>query len=298
MTRRLSQTLVLLVAVGAAGLVLDAQTRPQSTPVFRSRSTLVAVDVSVRQGNNTVTGLTPKDFVVTDNGVPQTVEIVELDSVPVDISLVVDVSGSTASRLEQYRADVTAIAKWIRPQDRIRVITFGTDSKEVMPLQRPRAVPIVDDFNSGHSSSVYDGIAAALLRRVDLERRHLIVAFTDGLENSSILTLDMLTNIAKQSESVLHFAGNMSAPLNEVAEVTGGSNHAAAPAIVGRPSQPVVLSMVNDFKKIFEVFRQSYVLRYRPTNVEPGGWHEIKVSLARRGRFEIKARRGYFGSGN
>jgi hypothetical protein len=54
--------------------------------------------------------------------------------------------------------------------------------------------------------------------------------------------------------------------------------------------------MINDFKKIFEVFRQSYVLRYRPTGVKPEGWHELKVTLVRRGRFDIRARRGYFGS--
>jgi hypothetical protein len=276
-------------AVSAAVAAGAAQTPQQTPPVFRTTSTLVAVDVSVRSGNNTVTGLSATDFLLTDNGVAQSIELVDLATVPVDVSLVVDVSGSTASRLNQYRSDVTAIAKVIRPQDRLRIITFATDPKEIMALQPPGGLPAVDDMNAGFSSSVYDGIAAALIRRVDLDRRHLIVAFTDGQENSSILTLEMLADIAKQSEAVLHLSGS-SGPLNDVAELTGGSNHAAPMPLV-----PVSGSMLGDFKKIFEAFRQSYVLRYRPTNVPPAGWHDIKVSLVRKGRFDIRARRGYFG---
>ena len=298
MNRRRVHLFVIVTVAAAAVLTGRAQTPPQKPPVFRSTSTLVSVDVSVRSGNNTVAGLTATDFVLTDNGVPQTVELVDLDSVPVDISLVVDVSGSTANRLEQNRADVTAISRLIRPQDRLRVIAFATNQTEIQALQPPGGDPAVEEMNADHSSSVYDGIAAALLRRVELDRRHLIVAFTDGLENSSILTLEMLTNIAKQSESVLHLAGNEADELNEVAEVTGGSNHLRPSPAAVRMSMSFTGSMVSDFKKIFDVFRQSYVLRYRPANVQPGGWHEIKVSLAKRGRFDIKARRGYFGSGS
>lgn len=289
-----------LIAAVAAPAVLMAQTPPRpQVPLFRSTSTSVSVDVSVRAGNNTVTGLAPEDFVLTDNGVRQTVDAADLDAVPVDISLVVDVSGSTADRLNQYRTDVVAIAATIRPQDRLRVITFASDPKEILALQPSGAVPAVDDMDAGQSSSVYDGIAAALIRKVDLDRRHLIVAFTDGLENSSILTVEMMMNIAKQSESVLHLSGSTFAPMNEVAEATGGANHLAPmpPPAVGRPIQPPIRgsSMVKDFEKIFAAFRQSYVLRFRPTGVAPTGWHEIKVTLARRGRFDIRARRGYFG---
>jgi hypothetical protein len=163
-----------------------------------------------------------------------------------------------------------------------------------------KRLPEFDDFESGSSSSVYDGVAAALLRRIDLDRRHLIVAFTDGLENSSILTLDMLMQIAKQSEAVLHLSGNTASALDAVAQATGGANHAPPPATsrvngIALGGDLPGGSMLGDFKKIFEDFRQSYVLRYRPTGVAADGWHDLKVTLARRGRFTIHARRGYFG---
>ena len=291
------QVVAAALVLGATGVAGTAQrdSPPQATQTFRSRSTMVSVDVSVRSGNKPVPGLAPTDFLLTDNGVPQTIELVDVDAVPVDISLVVDVSGSTAAQLNQYKADVKGIATTIRPQDRLRVITFGTDPKQIMALQPAGVIPDVDDMDAGSSSSVYDGIAAALIRSVDLDRRHLIVAFTDGRENSSILTLEMLMGIAKQSESVLHVSGSSSRPLNEVAEATGGANH-MPPMPLGRGrGMHVAGSMLNDFRKIVEVFRQSYVLRYRPTGVKPDGWHDVKVTLVRRGRFDIRARRGYFG---
>jgi VWFA-related protein len=293
---RLLALLVLLQWGPASAAIGPRGATPQQTPpVFRAKSTLVSVEVSVRSGNNTVEGLGPDDFRLTDNGVPQKIELVDLDAVPVDVSLVVDVSGSTSTQLEQYKADVRAIAKTIRAQDRLRVITFATDPKQVMALQPAGAIPEVDDMNAGPSSSVYDGIAAALIRRVDLDRRHLIVAFTDGKENSSILTLEMLMGLAKQSEAVLHLAGSAARELNEVADATGGANH-LQPLPVGRvASAPAPGSMLRDFNKIFAAFRQSYVLRFQPAGVTPAGWHDLKVTVPGRGRVTIQARRGYFG---
>ena len=42
-------------------------------------------------------------------------------------------------------------------------------------------------------------------------------------------------------------------------------------------------------------FRTSYVLRYSPTAVPAGGWHEVEVRLNTPGDFQVRARKGYFG---
>ncbi|MGH9410490.1 MAG: VWA domain-containing protein [Vicinamibacterales bacterium] len=65
------RTLALLVMVATALTVVRAQQRP---PVFRSASDLVEVDaVVIDKSGGVVRGLTRDDFVVTDNGVPQTI---------------------------------------------------------------------------------------------------------------------------------------------------------------------------------------------------------------------------------
>lgn len=42
-------------------------------------------------------------------------------------------------------------------------------------------------------------------------------------------------------------------------------------------------------------FRSSYVLHYTAEGVAEGGWHDLVVSVKRRGNFEIRARKGYMG---
>jgi VWFA-related protein len=303
------------IAVLCAGLTLVA---PQ-VPTFHSSTSMVSIDVSVWTGNVPVAGLTSADFTVTDNGVTQQIESVSLASVPVDVSLVVDLSSSTAGQLNQYRSDVAAIANLLRPSDRLRIVAFDAEATEIAALQPAGARPPVERFETGGSSSVYDGIAAALLRRTDLDRRHLIVAFSDGGDNTSILTGDLLLAAAKHTEAVLHLvspdgrvpvieepdatplpralmprsspmsatdmAGASGKPvaaplLQQVVETTGGSLHLGS-------------AMVSDFKKIFADFTSSYVLHFQPAGVAPTGWHELTVTVARKGKFTVHARRGY-----
>jgi hypothetical protein len=49
------------------------------------------------------------------------------------------------------------------------------------------------------------------------------------------------------------------------------------------------------FLRALNEFRTSYVLRYQRTGIEPG-WHELSVKVTRSGSYDIRARKGYFGS--
>jgi hypothetical protein len=281
--------LAFIVGLGAVTLAAGGRrAQSQAPPSFRARSTAVSVDVSVRRGNNPVPGLAAADFALSDNGVPQEIELVDVQAIPVDVSLVVDLSGSTSDRLDQYRSDVLGIAKLIRATDQLRVITFAARVDQLLALSPGGTLPPVANMKTADSSSVYDGIAAALIRAVDVDRRHLIVAFSDGLENASVLTHDDLLAVAQRSEAVMHLSGSRSDAVTAVAEATGGRNHGSV----------FQRSMLGAFKEIFTAFQQSYVLRYRPTGVTPEGWHAINVTVKRTGRFDIRARRGYFGGGS
>jgi hypothetical protein len=285
MTLRLALVVGLSSATLFASDAARARGQSQVTPSFRARSIVVSVDVSVRRGNNPVSGLTAEDFVLTDHGVQQEVEVVDVQDIPVDVSLVVDLSGSTSGRLDQYRSDVLAIARLIRPADQLRVITFSSRVDQLLPLSPNGTLPPVARMHSAGASSVYDGVAAALIRPVGVDRRHLIVAFTDGQENTSFLTLDDLMAVAQRSEAVIHLSRSQNDAMTAVAEATGGTNH----------GNWIRRSMLGTFADILDAFRQSYVLRYRPTGVPTDGWHAITVTVKRPGRYDIRTRRGYFG---
>ena len=265
----------------------------------------MSVDVSVKKGNSPVPNLTAADFVLTDNGVRQTVESVQIEAVPVDVTLAIDVSGSTRGLLGRYRSDVAAIAQLLRPTDRLRLIAFGSRVDEPLRLAPVAGRAPVDRLAASSNSAVYDGIAAALLRTPGIDRRHLIVAFTDSYDNRSILSPELLLAAARRSEAVLHIVSGepraMGAsevitqglfwppvPLDDVAEATGGLRHTPA-AWITEPGG----TLVNDFKKIFDEFRQSYVLRFTPAGVAPRGWHELTVGVSLKGNYKIRARRGY-----
>ena len=301
-----------LIVAACAGVVLtwpaEAPTHAHQQTVFRATAVGVAVDVSVKKGNSPVPNLTSADFALSDNGVPQTVESVQIEAVPVDVTLAVDVSGSTRSLLRQYRSDVTAIAELLRPVDRLRLIAFGSRVEEVLRLAPIVGRAPVERLTASSNSAVYDGIAAALLRPTAIDRRHLIVAFTDSYDNRSVVSPALLAATARRSESVLHIVSAAPPPmtvnevmtygmfwppmaLDEVAEATGGLRHEPLPPESGSGG-----SLLFNFRKIFDDFRQSYVLRFRPVGVPPHGWHELTVGLKLKGNYRVRARRGYFGS--
>src|SRR5438874_1324230 len=82
------------IAAGIAGL--SAQER-----VFRSGVDGVTITVSVRSNNRPVAGLTGADFVLTDNGVEQELSTLAAENVPLDLTLLLDLSSSVDGPLLQ-----------------------------------------------------------------------------------------------------------------------------------------------------------------------------------------------------
>ena len=104
----------------------------QQAPVFKSKRVSVSVYTTVKQGNKVIANLTASDFRLTDNGVPQTVEAVSIESVPIDVTLFLDTSGSTAGKLDEMKRDVQGIVKFLRPGDKFRLLTIGDSVYEAV----------------------------------------------------------------------------------------------------------------------------------------------------------------------
>ena len=81
----------------------------------RATSDLVPVPVSVRRGTEFVSGLAAGDFELYDNGVRQEVATVSPATLGIDVSLVVDTSGSVIGSLARFKSDVKEIAGTLRP---------------------------------------------------------------------------------------------------------------------------------------------------------------------------------------
>jgi VWFA-related protein len=294
---RLAGTSGALLAFLAATTVLvlaePAAVAPQQ--VFRLSTDLVAVDVAVRQGSQAVKGLTSGDFELVDNGIRQSVEAVSIEEVPVDLSLLLDASSSTAAVIEQFKANAAQIAAMLRERDRVRLVAFSTSATEIFPLTGAGAPLPVQRLAARGSTSLHDALTLTLIRMPREGRRQLVLVFSDGHDTTSVISGTRLAEVASRSDCVLHVVVTQSTgsppatarSLRAAAEATGGALHTSDDAT----------DAVTVFLRLYEDFRQSYVLRYTLTGVPSPGWHDVGVRVVSKDarRYTVRARRGYFG---
>ena len=293
--RTSSGTVVLpCLAITMSVALLSASERAPRQ-VFRATTAGVSVDVTVRQGKTPVTGLKSEQFVLTDNGVRQSVDAVSIESVPVDLTLIIDASSSTATTIERFKANAEQIASMLRGQDRVRLVAISTEVTEVFSLRAAGERLPVARLTSRGATSLHDALLLSLVRTADSTRRQLVIVFSDGWDTSSVTSGSTLAAVAARSDSVLHLvlAGSTAtlpstaSSLGAAAESTGGALH-----LPGEFNDAV-----GAFRRVFEDFRRSYVLQYTLKGVEPSGWHDIAVRVQVPGseRYTVRSKRGYFG---
>ena len=320
----LTRAAVALAALAAAAPI-DAQ------QVFKSGVDGVTVVVSVHRGNQPVAGLTSADFELRDNGVPQQISSISAEKVPLDLTLLLDLSSSVdGPQLQRLKTAVADTASLLRPGDRIRLVAISQVLHEVFSLRPKGSAMSLDGLVAEGATSLYDGIAATMMRASEPGRRQLIVAFTDGRDSTSIIDEHLAKTIARMTDAVVDIVvpvataeearqRRLAQPRGSLDSLMSGDNvvmgkdPAAAPGAADEPP-PVLAELVGPtagqvialtskesissvFKATLEDFRASYVLRYVAQGVKDEGWHEIEVSLKKRGRFDIRARRGYMGRG-
>jgi VWFA-related protein len=296
-----------LLAAAALMLIAPALSARQST--FRSTTALVSVSVSVKRGNAVVANLKAADFVLTDDGVPQTVEAVSIESIPLDVTLFLDTSGSTAGKLDEMQHDVQSVLQLLRPGDRFRLLTIGDAVSPAVPwVEAGAKVPLTIEAVGG-ISLIHDALMFALVHRPETGRRHLIVGMTDRRDCGSVIPAALLLDVAGRSDAVMHLVdyeggggdshyrvrgcSPQAGPggdgiLSQAAERTGGQQHDQSRFF--RAS-----SIARTFKSILDDFRQSYMLRYAPSGVKGAGWHSIAVGVPAAKNATVRARQGYYG---
>jgi VWFA-related protein len=325
-TTKLFVTLVIVVA-------FVSEREPSavtSQQVFRSGVDGVTLTVSVRSSNRPVPGLSAGDFELTDNGVPQAITTIAAEKVPLDLTLLLDLSSSVdGPLLQRLKTAVSDTAALLRDDDRIRLVTISQVLREVFGF-RPRggAMPL-DTLTAEGATSLYDGIAATMMRPSAPERRQLIVAFSDGQDSTSIIDEKTAKEIARLTDAVVDIVVPVAGPSGDpggrrlsqrngsLDSLAGGDNLAvggngpqsragdqAVPAaladLVGPTSGQVFALATDDsvsrvFKAMLDDFRASYVLQYVPQGVAADGWHELSVTVKRHAKYEIRARKGYKG---
>jgi VWFA-related protein len=291
------------LAIVAGAVALGAARQPpQST--FRAAVDAVTIDVSVFQGNSAVSGLTAADFILTDNGVKQELAASVVETWPIDLTLVLDASGSVQNQFQQLRADVSAIASMLKATDQLRLLAFGTIVSAPFGIQAGGTAPAVETIAPAGGTSFYHALVSALIVSQPgpaVDRRQLIVAVTDGVDTTSFLDASDIRIAAARAAAILHlFIVPSSAALarssgwvpyfgpSDVKALTQAVQDTGGRLREGAKSVPDLVRVV------LAEFRTSYVLRYTATGVPAGGWHDVAVQIAKPGTFTVRAKKGYF----
>ncbi len=294
------------VAPGAA-VSSPSQTPTQDpVPVFRAGADAVSVDASVRRDRRAVTGLKPADFELLDNGVPQEITEVSYEKLPIDVTVLLDVSASvTGSALDELRRALKQLRSDLGPQDRLRLLTFNMQVRRLMDFGDPSSVTdkALSSLGGAGSSAVFDSLAVALASSSPPGRRQLIVLFSDGQDSSSITDAETILDVARRTTATVAVvlaspsrqrpAALLRSP-SKLGAVTVGdladqiANETGGFVTVIGPDN----NLTSTFRRILEQFRTSYVLFFTPRGVERTGAHTLDVRV-KDAKVEIRARRGY-----
>jgi Ca-activated chloride channel family protein len=292
----------LVVGLAAAS---SAAAQP-AVPVFSAETGLVNVAVTVEDAQGRpLEGLTARDFVVSEDGRRQKVEMCARMGEPghpstsLDVALVVDTSDSMLATLRRSQ-DVTVRFLTSLPNAQEVIVVFFDQTQRVVRFDRDRPDALFERVRTlpeGGNTALRDAIAFSLKALSSSNGRSALVLLTDGIDTVS-RTEPAALDRAVQSTAVTIYPVTYPATvigdgpdpqkavkdLDRLAQVTGGRlfklpNEAALPRVLD---------------EIVAELRSQYVLGFTPDGAgAPGRMRKITVKVPGRGKVVVRHRVGY-----
>lgn len=202
--------LLCLVTVGLHAQQSDA---PQTTLTVRSTLVEVPALVKTRRGD-VVFELTASDFVLTDDGVPQTLTLdPDTDSQPLALAIVVETGGAGSRHLGDYRQLDAILDQLIGSVDH-RVALIGFDSRPHLLLdftpETARASHQLANLRPGDpGAAIMDAVAYAVvqLRAQPSTYRRAILLLSETVDQGSNTTLSEALRLISDTNTTMYSFG-------------------------------------------------------------------------------------------
>jgi VWFA-related protein len=281
---------------------LGEVTRSGGQYVFRSQVNEVVLPVIVTDTRrHIVTNLDKNNFLVYEDGQPQTIVRFSREDVPVSIGIVVDNSGSMRTKRTAVTKAVLNLIQASNPQDEAFVVNFNDDSyldqdftNSLGPLHEA-----LDRVDSRGGTALYDAVIASadhLAKGAKKEKKVLLV-ITDGVDNESRESLESaIRKVQDDQGPIIYTIGILGdepgikrakRALQSLSDQTGG-----------------VAFFPKDLQEVDEIsqevahdIRNQYSITYKPTNPRAnGGYRKVRVEARAQGYKDLQARTrdGYF----
>jgi Ca-activated chloride channel family protein len=278
---------------------------------FRTGVDLVhfAVVVTDKQGAP-VTGLTPDDFELVEDGKRQTItyfaegdpsEGTKLgDALPLHLGLALDTSGSMEGDIREVR---TAVVKFLNANESaadVTLVNFDTEVRisRYAATEYQRLIERIRMQKPEGWTAFYDAIGVYLHGAASQNGQKILLVYTDGGDTRSAITLHELLDLLKASDVTLYVIGYLEQypssarteqrmQLQRMALTTGG--------------QAFFPMSLKDLDKVYEGIQREiaarYSLGYVSSNTRAdGGWRRVQLRLNRPDlkNVKIRTRPGYF----
>jgi VWFA-related protein len=306
---------MLLLGSGLFAQQTPAQQKEEDLPVFKAEVSLVKVDVEVVEPNgHNISDFTQSDFVVYDENQTQTIVHFERESEPLDLLLLLDISGSMRRSLEDVAAATRAALGHLHPGDRVALMLFSRRAEVIQPFSTDftgMQYKILDSIykqNLGSGTLINESLIAAadFMKQQPSKGRRAILLVTDaeGLNYKSP-DADVVRSILGV-DTVLNTIIVRKGPRPPAVRKTGYTNPDFAPPNVEKMSAQTGGEAVEGIDNVGEVFRRMvegirarYFMQYAGPPAEPGVFRHIRVELSTTARKRhpgatLRAREGYY----
>jgi Ca-activated chloride channel homolog len=251
---------VLLLLIGAAYPQSGRKTlpkQPDQDEAIRLRAEEVLLNVTVTDSyGHQATELVKDEFIVAEDGQRQDIASFVISSIPVNVVLMLDASGSVVSQINSLRDAAMHFVNQLGPEDKISVIEFHTNveliqdwtskAEDVRHSLSWRFKPGMVQTKQGGfdygSTALFDALySAADEQLAKVEGRKAIILLTDGDDTSSKVTYEQALTSMVKSGSVVYVISKARQFINELnkyrgrtSRVFGGNNAQMADMMVAR----------------------------------------------------------------
>ncbi len=269
--------------------------------------------VQVTEDNNIVKGLTKDDFIITDQGVPQTIAACDQEKEPLDLLLLLDISGSMRQNIQEMSEKAREALGFLTPGDRVAIMTFALRTNihfdwydNHAEVARQLATAVDDQDKVGYGTSINSAIidAAKYLAKDDSTARRSILIVTDNLGLNHKMNDDLAKGYLWNTDAVLNaiVIGRGIRP----GAAKPGDNPDFTPADVFKLADATGGEAVRAeraaafFPQMVSRIRDRYSISYHlPANAQSGQFRHLSVDLTPAARklhpkAEIRARAGYY----
>ncbi|HTW60016.1 MAG TPA: VWA domain-containing protein [Terriglobales bacterium] len=250
-----------------------------------------------------VRDLNQADFsILDDHKPPQAIVNFRRETdLPLDLGLLVDVSGSVDSRFDfEQEAAASFLQHTLRAGfDKAFIVGFNSHSQMAQDFtDNVQLLEIgIHKLHDGGGTALYDAVYHAckekfLKDRADHPLRKAIIIVSDGEDNQSEVSRAQAIEMAQRSEVIIYAISTDDSGLvmrgdkvlQQMAEATGG-----------RVFFPFKMKdITHSFAAIEDELRSQYIVSYKPADFDADGrYRTIEISSFKKD-LQVRARKGYF----